>query len=206
MLFKNLQLFRMTGAPFKDGTTLENHLKNHQAHPCGKTQGYSLGWTSPFGGDNPVLVHGIGHYLLFCLRKEERLLPTTVVNETLAQRVNDLQNQEQRQLSAKERRRLKEDIIFELRPQAFTRGKLTFAYMDTNKHFLIIDTPSRPQGEEFTRFLRSSLGTLTLAPLTLKRDPCATMTQWLVDKDLPPQFDPTDRCECANVHQGTGMI
>ena len=59
---------------------------------------------------------------------------------------------------------MREDIEHELLPRAFTRTQKMDAWIDPKNGWLILNTPSAPRAEAFTKLLRNTLGSL---PVTL---------------------------------------
>lgn len=68
---------------------------------------------------------------MLCGKKEEKVVPGSVVNEMLQERISEIEEREARKLPAKERNRLKDELIFELLPRAFSFSKKTYAYIDS---------------------------------------------------------------------------
>ncbi len=64
--------------------------------------------------------------IMLCMQIEERILPSTVVQQALKEKLKHLQIEKNRKLSKKERQSLKEEIILTLLPRTFT--KLTRIY------------------------------------------------------------------------------
>ena len=60
---------------------------------------------SPFGKFGSTLTHAASGHILLCARKEEKMLPGTVVKEMLAEKVEAIEFEQGRALKKKERRR-----------------------------------------------------------------------------------------------------
>lgn len=97
--------------------------------------------------------------------KEERILPSTVVNEMLQVRIEEVEEAEGRKLGKKAKAELKDNLIFELLPRAFTYSTKLFAYIDTKNDFIVIDSASRSKAEDLLSFLCKTLGDLPVIPL-----------------------------------------
>ena len=123
MWFKNLALYRFT-EPFTLATEeLEQKLSEKPFLSCGGHDEFSLGWTSPVGNGVEQLVHPSNGFIMLCLKKEEKVIPASVINEMLLEKISEIEEQEARKLAKKERTALKEDLIFELLPRAFSFSK-----------------------------------------------------------------------------------
>ena len=139
MWFKNLSVFRLTETFPLDAEALAEKLDTMAFHPCTSQQTFSFGWTAPLGKGAEQLVHSSNGFLMICAKKEERVLPSSVVNEMLQEKIDELQEKDDRKLSKKEKTELKDNLIFELLPRAFTFSHNTFAYIDTKNGFVAFD-------------------------------------------------------------------
>ena len=59
--------------------------------PLAKTQSFTHGWVSPFG-DSEVLVHSSNGRYLFAACKQEKILPVSVINDTLKEKIKSIYN------------------------------------------------------------------------------------------------------------------
>ncbi len=194
MWFKNCRLYRLTKPlPFKI-EEFNEILQKQALQACPKSQPHSRGWVSPFGKDSDVFVHGSNGYWLFALGKEERILPSSVLREAVDEKVEEIQTKQDRKVSSKEKMSIKDEITFTLLPKAFTKRSTTFAYLDTQNNWLVIDASSPKQAETLTQFLRECLNSLaTQLPETLLK-PTQEMTQWLLKDSCPVPFFVQDSC------------
>ncbi len=107
MWFKNLQIYRFT-RPF-DLTVdqLETQLEACAFTPCGSQDISRFGWVKPLGKFGSTLTHSASGHILICARKEEKMLPGTVVKEMLAEKVEAIEFEQGRALKKKEKEALK---------------------------------------------------------------------------------------------------
>ena len=84
-----------------------------------------MGWVSPINGqaDNVSFVHASQGCLMVCAKRQEKVLPAAVINEFLNEKVEAIQDAEGRTVGRKERQSLKDDVMMELLPKAFTRSR-----------------------------------------------------------------------------------
>lgn len=205
MWFKNMQLFQFQH-PFRmTAEELEVKLAENTLPPCGRTQLFSYGWVSPFGGQNQTLVHACQGRFMIMAAKEEKILPAAVVNEQLAQKIAELEAGGH-EVSKREKRNLREEIQFSLLAQAFTRRRTTAAYIDPENGFLIVDSSSRPRAEELTVLLRKSLGSLKIQAVKTKEEPRSVMSQWVLHQNAPEQIEMAESCEMLAGDKGKGVI
>lgn len=207
MWFKNLVLYRFSQESGITADTLEESLTQQPFRPCGKTELSSYGWTSPVPG-GATLVHASGRYLAFAAKKEERLLPGSVIRDAVKEKVEEIEIEQGRQVFKKEKEQIKDEITLSLLPRAFTRTHIVHAYIDTKAGWLIIDASSFRKAEELTSTLRSNLGSLPVVPPMLKHSPASIMTGWLEhhDKTMPQFMTLGDECELKDLGEEGGTI
>ena len=207
MWFKNLVLYRFSQESGITADTLEESLAQQPFRPCGKTELSSYGWTSPVPG-GATLVHASGRYLAFAAKKEERLLPGSVIRDAVKEKVEEIEIEQGRQVFKKEKDQIKDEITLSLLPRAFTRTHIVHAYIDTKAGWLIIDASSFRKAEELTSTLRSNLGSLPVVPPMLKHSPASIMTGWLEhhDKTMPQFMTLGDECELKDLGEEGGTI
>ena len=206
MWFKNLAIYRLTEAFTLSPIELEEKMESLRFKPCSSTEEFSYGWSSPLGRGSDLLIHQANGFMMLCATKEEKVLPTSVINEMVAEKIAEKEDQEARKLSKKERSELKEQIIFELLPRAFSFSKRTFAYIDPKGGWLVVDAASAKKAEELISFLRQNLGSLPLVPVSTKEKPVSTMTQWLIQNESPADVLIEDECELRAPEESGGII
>jgi recombination associated protein RdgC len=193
MWFKNLQLFR---APANWGLTaddLASQLRSFAFQPCTSMAMESRGWIPPRGDDR--LVYALDRQWLIALGVEQKLLPASVVRQTVKERAAQLEGKVGRKLGRKELRDLKEDTVAELLPRAFSRYRATFTWIDPAAGWLVMDAASPKKMEETIDALRRSLDEFPLAPLKTQRSAVSAMTEWLASGDAPHGFTIDQDCE-----------
>ncbi len=206
MWFKNILLYEML-EPFPfDGVTLMERLAKKSIRPTNKTEMQTMGWISPFGETSEVYSHSIGGCHLLKVCKEVRILPNPVVQEHLAKKLQEIEANESRKVYSREKSRLKEDIIFDLLPRAFTHRTYTYLYIDTKHRWVIVDSSSRAVAETLLQLLRDTIGNIKLALPEFDITPSRLMTEWVRDLNLPSYFDIEDNCELKELHNGDGII
>lgn len=206
MWFKNLSIYRFTKAVTTTEDELEAMLAEHPFLPCGKHSKDSLGWTAPLGRGAEQLVHSSGGYHMICLQKEEKILPASVVNEALIERVEILEEKEGRKLFRKERLQLKDDVIAQLLPKAFSKRKKVFAYLSPKERLLVIDTASQTQAENLLSFLRTTLESLPVVPVTTKGTVPDILTRWVQQGYGSDHFELETEVELFNPKEDSNTI
>ncbi|RRJ84187.1 recombination-associated protein RdgC [Aestuariirhabdus litorea] len=204
MWFKNLIIYRFTKPFTESAESLEAQLSEGRFRPCGKQELSSYGWVEPLGKQSDQLVHSTNGFLMLCARKEDRLLPASVVRERVAEKVQEIEAAEHRKVYKKERDSFKEEITFDLLPRAFTRNATTFAFIAPQQGLLLVDASSFKRAEELVSYLRGSLGSLPVVPPALKQAPASIMTQWL--EQTPVNFELGDEAELSEPGDEGGVI
>lgn len=204
-MFKNITTFSLTEKFELSAEELAEKLAAFEFASCTGQQAFSMGWTAPLGKGSEELVHSSNGFMMVCLRKEERLLPATVINEMWQARIDEIEEAEGRKLSKKARAELKDDLIFELLPRAFTHSTKLFAYIDTENDFIVIDSASSSKAEDLLSLLRKTLGGLPTIPVNTVDSPVFTMTNWLTHDTQPPEISIDDECELRSPEEGGGI-
>ena len=206
MWFKNLSLFRLTETFTLTPEELEQNLEALSFRPCGLHEEFTFGWTPPLGKTAQQLVHNTNGYFMLCLKKEERVLPSAVVNELVQEKISEKEEQQGRKLSKKERTEIKDELIFDLLPKAFTFSRKIYAYIDPKGGWVCVDAASAKSAEDLLSLLRKSLGSLPAVPLNTLEKPSTTMTQWLLNNKAPDDITVEDECELRSPEEAGGII
>lgn len=206
MWFKNLTLYRFTEDFTLAPDEFEQKLKQMPFRPCGQQEESSFGWTAPLGRISDQLVHNTNGFMMMCAKTEEKVLPAAVINELVQEKILDAEDREGRKLSKKERTAIKEEICFELLPRAFSFSRKTYAYIDPQNGWLIVDSSSAKKAEDLLSNLRKCLGSLPVVPPVTTEKPSAVMTQWLLIQDAPGDISIEDECELRSPEQEGGIV
>lgn len=206
MFFKNLQVYRFTRPLEQDADTLEKYLEEFKFKACGSQDVSKLGWVFPMGKAGSMYTHLAAKQILICLKKEEKMLPAGVIKDQLNERVEAIELEQGRALKKKEKDSLKEEIVMQLLPRAFSRTAQTFAWIDPEADMLYVDASSTRKAEELISLLRKTLGSLPVVPIQLKNQTDVIMTDWLVEGNIPTNFKLEDEAELCSALEGGGII
>lgn len=206
MWFKNLTLFRLA-EPFPlNAEMLARRLDQRAFQPCPSFQPSAAGWTPPLGRKARDRVHAVAGRWLICLHTEEKLLPPIVVNQALAERIALIEDEQRRPVRRGEKLELRDQLVQELLPRAFTRGRFGYAYLDVVGGWLVVDSASSHGVEEFTGALRETIDSLPIAPPRVQQSVSATMTAWLTEGQAPGEFMLGDSCELREGGDEGGVV
>lgn len=204
MWFKSLFPFRFTEPCTLDPEALAGALAQAAFRPCGSQDLVTRGWVAPLGGEGGALVHVAGGYWLLCLQTEDKLLPASVIRAAVDERVAEIEDREARQVRRKEKETLKDEVLLDLLPRAFTRRKRLYAYLDPRGGWLVVNGTPGKAVDEFTSLLRKAAGSLPIAPLRTAAAPAAVLTGWLAD--APAHWTVGDECELRDAGEDGGTV
>jgi recombination associated protein RdgC len=206
MWFKNLSLFRFSEPFTLSSAEVAEKLETMRFRPCGGHDEFSFGWTAPLGQGYENLVHSSNGFILVCGKKQEKVLPAAVVNELLQEKILDLETQQARKLSRKERAAIKDELLFELLPQAFSFSRHTYAYIDPQGGWVVVDSATGKKAEDLLSYLRRCLGSLPIVPMNTLQNPIAVMTEWLIHHQTPSGISIENECELRSADEEGGIV
>ena len=205
MWFKNLRIYSLNNSIAHTPEELNEALAKFEFKPCGNLEPLQYGWTPPLGRDGSEFVHAANGYIMICAKRQEKVLPAAIVNEALDESIADISSRESRSVGRAEKQAIKEEIIFSLMPKALAKSSYTFAYVDTKKQLLIVNTSSANRAEELLVALREALGTLKAVPLTPLNSPRDLLTGWLTGSDIPADINVGEECELSSQEDGRSV-
>ena len=206
MLFKNLTLFRFPSSLRAALEAIDERLPEHALKPLGSLELSTRGWVSPFGRGDAALSHRVGDCILLSLGGEDKLLPSSVVNEALAKKLDDMREREGRSPGGRERKRLKDEVLTDLLPRAFSRPSRLAGYLDLGLGWLVIDTSSRKSAEGFVTALREALGSFPALPVNAEASMRALLTGWIGGEPLPDGFMLGEECQLRDPVDGGARV
>ena len=121
-------------------------------------------------------------------------MPAAVIREAVDERVADIEEKEFRQVRNAERKRLRDEIEFEMLPRAFTRSNRTYAYIAEQDGFLVVDASSPKKAEDLIFLLDECLPRLQFKPYMTDSRPATIMTRWL-ESETPAGIELQTECE-----------
>lgn len=207
MWFKNLIFYRFTEEFSYTQQQLQEQLEAHTYSPCKSQELSRYGWSSPCSQIADELVHAVQGFLMISAYKEEKIVPATVIKQTLNEKVSLIEQEQARKVYKKERDQLKDEIVLDLLPRAFSKFQKTFALIAPQQGWIAVDASSHKRAEELLSFLRGSLGSLPVALPDVQHSPSAIMSHWLESKEpLPQAFEIQDECELRDNLLEGGVI
>lgn len=192
MWFKQIKVFEML-SPINQINCLEEQLKQLTFEPCSTNMPFATGWAAPQDEEEGMLVYSYKHYKLICLQIEEKVVPTYVIQQELATNIKQIEINQQRTVSNKEKMILKQQIYSTLLPKAFSKINKIYAYFDLANKWLVLNTINLKKIETFLAMLQKVIEDLELKPLPVK-NLTTIMTNWLQQETCPKSLSIENTC------------
>lgn len=173
MFFKKAIAFEFTG-PGYSTVDWEEKLSAAAFQPCSTFQSQSQGFVPP-AGHLKTYVHEVMGSILIAFKIEERLLPEKIVRERLAEKVAEFEEKTLRSPGRIERQNMKEALVHEMLPQAFTHSKTIHALLNFPYFYV---NGSAKETDTLLTALRKALETLPVRCVDLNQSVSAVMTLW----------------------------
>ena len=187
MWFKNLKLFRLSTSWKWSAAQLNELLAKEQFVSAGAAAPLSIGWVPPREED-VRFAYAVERQILCTYRTEKKLLPSTVINQFVKVRAQELEDQQGFKPGRKQLRDLKEEVTQTLLPRAFSLARDTRVWIDPVNHWLILDTASASKSEEILTALGQAIYPFPVEPIQVTVSPAAAMTEWILSGHGPANF------------------
>lgn len=202
-MFKNIIAYRFNKPFAVNSADLESTMEEFKFTPCGSQDVSKFGFTNALGKHGKTLAHSAEGYHMVAVTKESKILPSAAVKEAKDAKVELIEQEEGRKLAKKEKDAIKDEVIQEMLPRAFTKQSVTRALIMPESQLILVDSSSYAKAEELLALLRKALGSLPVIPLNYKTPVESTLTEWLKSGSSPLPFE--TKCEAELRCEETGI-
>jgi recombination associated protein RdgC len=164
-------------------TDVNTALAQEYLKPCPPHAKFIYGWLPIF---DDCFAHEVAGATLICMGKEERVLPRSVIQRTLEERIKMQEAQLLRSLKRAERAQMAEEIEFELLPKAFCLQKRLYALLDTKSQRLTINTSSQTQAKQLISLLRKAVPGIQFESIQIAENLASTFAAWINNPSTQP--------------------
>lgn len=206
MWFRNVRPYRLPERLGLNAEALEQRLSSRPFVPCRPAQPQSTGWVGALADSAEALVHAAGPFWLVRLKREEKLLPASVIREEVNHRVTQIQVAESRKVYRKEKMTIADEVTQDFMPRAFTRSKAIDALIHEQAGWLWINNASAPRCEDVLSALRDALGSLPAELPSTRKNPAVVMSEWLLHSDLPDGFELGTEADLVEPGEDGGVV
>ncbi|AGG58079.1 exonuclease recombination-associated [Vibrio phage douglas 12A4] len=201
--FNNALMYRFTKEMNIDALKLEEQLAEFRLTPCGPQDMQKFGWVNSFGIHGDMLTHVGNGAILISARKEEKIIPSSVIKNELDALVAAKELESGVTIKRAEKSALKDDLLIQLLPRAFSRFKTTEAVIIGE--YIIVNASNYKQAEDLLALLRKSMGSLPVIPVVPKSDPSTIMTEWVKTSTTPNGFELGEQAELRSILDDGGV-
>jgi recombination associated protein RdgC len=195
-LFKNAVVYlHRSGAIAPEN--LNEQLKAMAFTPCGAHDMSRSGWKALDGKEQFSLQ--MKNHILITMLTEKKVIPPDFLKAEVNERVNQLEQEQHRRLKHAERATIKDEVLQNLLPRAFTRKVETQLWIDQDKGRIIVDTTNAKRAEDVLALLRKTLGSLPVVPITTKEPIELVMTEWMKVGEAPAPLHMQGECDARMV-------
>jgi recombination associated protein RdgC len=187
-MLKNLITYRIGADCALDLAAVAEALAKEPFQPCAPTQPLSVGWAPPRGIEHGALVEAVDGHWLLQLKREQRILPASVVADRVEELAEHIEETTGRKPGKKARKDLKEQAVHELLPRAFTKTSATQVWIAIEQRLLMVDAGSTSRADEVVTLLIQAVPGLSLQLVQTQESPAAVMAAWLMDGFTPEGF------------------
>ena len=205
-MFKNVIVYRIGPGWEPSLEQLEENLGKNRFMPCGATQERSAGWVEPRGEANGPLAESVAGQWILKYAVEAKVVPGPVIKRKLEEKVVQIEKATGRKPGKKESKELKEDVLLELLPMAFTKQGATPVWIDPEARLLVVGASSQGRADELVTALVEAAPGLAVSLVNTNVTAVASMSEWLVSQEPPAGFSVDRECELKAADESKAVV
>lgn len=165
-----------------------------------------MGWVPPRGQDHGPLVESVDGQWLLEYMVESKAVPGSVVRRKVDERCAQIEATTGRAPGKKEKKQLKEDIVQELLPLAFTRHARIAVWVDPNARRLTLDTSNVSRADGVVTALVEGISGFAVSAYHTQVEPASAMAGWLATQEPPAGFTIDRECELKATDDSKAVV
>lgn len=185
---------------------VEQALEKGRFVECGATQMQSIGWVAPRGVQHGVLAESVGGQWILKLMIEKKLVPSAVVKRELEQRVRTIEQETGRKPGKKESRDIKDELLLDLLPKAFTKQETVLVWINPTKQLIVTNAGSQGKADVVMTALVEALPGFAPTLIQTSTSAAASMSQWLASGEAPGGFSIDRECELKAADESKATV
>ncbi|MFM2069174.1 MAG: exonuclease [Pseudomonadota bacterium] len=210
-MFRNLLIYKLAPGWQPDFAALDAALADVPFTECGSTQPVSMGWVAPRGTAHGAVVELVAGQLHAALQVEKKMLPGPVVKRRVEELARQIERESGRKPGRKQQRELKDQVVLELLPRAFTRRGTIRVWIAPEAGLLLIDAGSASVASDVITQLVAALtgprnGAFNVLPLHTAESPATLMRDWLASGEPPAVFTVDRECELKSADEMKSVV
>jgi recombination associated protein RdgC len=203
-MFKNAQIYRLPANYDIDAGRLEDFLVKYQFASCNSAETSTQGWCPPLTGG--LLVHSTQRQLLITYATEKKVIPPSYADKQCKLKAAEYEQQHGFKPGRKATKEIKDAVIDELLPKAFTVEQKTAIWIDPVNGWLVIDSVSDSRAGDIIRLLNKCIDKFPVQRFKTNRSAISSMTDWLAADEAPSGFTVDDHAELRAMNDGKATV
>lgn len=197
--FKSMTLFRLVRPALPLTLVNENLFV-----PCGALEIESRGWVGIVDGNG--LMYTVNSQLFMRMATERKNLPKQVIDGVVRKRCNEIEEQQGFTPGRKQTREIREDVIDELLPRAFSTLSTVDVWIDPANGWIVVGSASPSTVDSVVSLLIKTFDKLPIETLRTAISPTSAMTSWLHNDEAPPGFTVDQDTELRSSGEGKATV
>lgn len=205
-MFKNLLLYRINDSWQTDLAKAQEALEKMPFTHCSASQERSSGWMAPRGQEHGELIESINGQWILRFVTESKILPASVVQSRVDEKVQAIEAESGRKPGKKERQDIKDEAKLDLLPMAFTKLQGTWVWIDRTNGWLVIDASAQGRADEIISALVEAFAGFIPRLVQTNAAPGTAMADWLSAQEAPAGFKLGDECELKSSDDARSVV